>query len=72
MTTSAIPRDSLPYRLAVPPLSRQAAAESGCSIEAKDGVVNGVDCQRLDKFEDFVRELVKEGHVANMVWATTP
>lgn len=48
-------------------LSRQAEAEGGCSIEAKDGVVNGVDCQRLDRFEDFVREMVKEGHIRNMV-----
>jgi hypothetical protein len=33
----------------------------------KDGVVGGVDCQRLDKFEDFIREMVKEGRIASMV-----
>jgi hypothetical protein len=45
---------------------KKAEAESGCSIEAKDGVVNGLDCQRLDKFEGFVREMVKEGRIRNM------
>ena len=41
----------------------QEAAEKGCDIEIKDGVVYGVNCQRLDSFEDFVRQ---------MVWPCTP
>lgn len=35
--------------------------------QVKDGVVGGVDCQQLDKFEDFVREMVKEGRISSMV-----
>jgi hypothetical protein len=45
---------------------RKKASEEGCSLEVKDGVVGGVDCQRLDKFEDFIREMVKEGRIASM------
>lgn len=36
----------------------QAAAEKGCDIEVKDGVVAGVNCHRLDEFEDFIRQMV--------------
>lgn len=45
---------------------KKEAAEGGCDIEVKDGVVNGIDCQRMEQFEDFVRQMVKEGHVRNM------
>lgn len=44
-------------------------ADRCCCVQCqvKDGVVGGVDCQRLDKFEDFIREMVKEGRIASMV-----
>lgn len=45
---------------------RMADAEQSCDVEIKNGVVNGVDCQRLDKFQDFVREMVSQGNVKNM------
>ena len=69
-----------------------AQTDAACEIEVRDGVVNGIDCQRLDKFQvcfmpiacaclsclvtprltlslrqDFVREIVAQGNVRNMV-----
>jgi len=72
-----------------------AQTDAACEIEFRDGVVNGIDCQRMDKFQvcgmldacaclcflvphadtyaicdmrqDFVREIVAQGNVRNMV-----
>ena len=30
---------------------RLAQTDAACEIEVRDGVVNGIDCQRLDKFQ---------------------
>lgn len=45
----------------------QGHTEETCNLEIKDGVVNGLGCQQMDKFQDFVREMVQEGSVKNMV-----
>lgn len=46
---------------------QKKAAEEGCRIEIKDGVVSGVDCNRLDTFEEFIRQMLKQGRIKNTV-----
>ena len=48
-------------------LYTQGHTEETCALEIKDGVVNGQGCQQMDKFQDFVRQMVQEGSVKNMV-----
>lgn len=46
----------------------QAEAESACEIEGgKNSGLTGPQCQRLEQFENFVRQMVGEGHVVNFI-----
>lgn len=46
----------------------QAEAESACEIEGGKGSgLTGPQCERLEQFENFVRQMVGEGHVVNFI-----
>lgn len=45
---------------------KKEEASQGCSLEEAKGLT-GPQCQRLERFEDFVRQMVGEGHVDNFV-----
>lgn len=46
----------------------QAEAEGACEIEGGKGSgLTGPQCQRLEQFENFVRQMVGEGHVVNFI-----
>lgn len=46
----------------------QAEAEEACEVEFEnsDGLTQP-QCARLEQFEDFVRQMVGEGHIVNFV-----
>lgn len=46
----------------------QAEAEEACEVEFEnsDGLTKP-QCARLEQFEDFVRQMVGEGHIVNFV-----
>ena len=46
----------------------QAEAEDACEVEFEnsDGLTKP-QCARLEQFEDFVRQMVGEGHIVNFV-----
>lgn len=46
----------------------QAEAEEACEVEFEnsDGLTEP-QCARLEQFEDFVRQMVGEGHIVNFV-----
>lgn len=47
---------------------KRAEAESACEIEGgKNSGLTGPQCQRLEQFENFVRQMVGEGHVVNFI-----